>query len=354
MTAPLRRWLARRLLPVCTLLVACACASAAADGAWHLRVVGGTGRYAQHEARFWTEELPRLSQGRFRASLMPFDRAGVPGQKMLDLISVGVVPLGTVTLAHVAGEWPELAIPDMAGLSGDLASLRRMVQAFRPATERLLRERFNARLLAVYVYPAQVFFCRQPMQALAEIKGRRVRVSGYSQADFVRALGAEPVFTEFNAMMGMMESDGIDCAITGAMAGNAVGLHRVTGTLFTQPLNWGLTLFAVNEDAWAAFPPELQALLLEHMPRLEARNWAESDSDALAGVACNIGASTCEPARRGRMQAQAPGVADERLRRDILANAVLPGWMRRCGSACAELWNQTLAPLVGLRAGGRP
>lgn len=355
MTAPLRRRLARRLLPACTLLAACACAPAAEDG-WHLRVLGGLGGVDQyaHEVRFWTQELPRLSQGRFRASITPFDRAGVPGQKMLDLVSMGVVPLGTVLLSQVAGEWPELALPDMAGLSGDMTSLRRAVQAFRPAMEAMLHERFRSRLLAVYVYPAQVVFCKQPMKRLADLQGRRVRVSGYSQGDFVRALGAQPVFTEFAAVMSTMEAGGIECAITGAMSGNALGLHRITGTLFTQPLNWGLALFIVNEDAWTAFPPALQELLQSQVPQLEARVWAEAERDTQAGVVCNTGGGACEPARRGRMVAAAPDEADERLRQSILATAVLPGWMRRCGSACVDLWNQALAPLTGLRAGGRP
>jgi hypothetical protein len=31
---------------------------------------------------------------------------------------------------------------------------------------------------------------------------------------------------------------------------------------------------------------------------------------------------------------------------------VLPGFVRRCGARCGEVFNQTVAPLAGVRFGG--
>src|SRR3990167_7221487 len=65
------------------------------------RVVGGLAGISQSprwEEPFWTRELPRISGGRFRADIVPFDRAGVPGEEMLRLVQLGVVPFGTALL----------------------------------------------------------------------------------------------------------------------------------------------------------------------------------------------------------------------------------------------------------------
>ena len=59
----------------------------------------------------------------------------------------------------------------------DLASLRRNVDAYRPQLARLLRERHGVELLALYIYPAQVLFCRQPFRDLGDLSGRRVRTA---------------------------------------------------------------------------------------------------------------------------------------------------------------------------------
>lgn len=79
--------------------------------ALRLRVVGGlagVSQYLRHEEPFWTRTLGSLSQGRYTADIVPFDRAGVPGQDMLTFIRLGVVPFGTALLGLVAGQYPEL------------------------------------------------------------------------------------------------------------------------------------------------------------------------------------------------------------------------------------------------------
>jgi hypothetical protein len=46
----------------------------------------------------------------------------------------------------------------------------------------------------------------------------------------------------------------------------------------------------------------------------------------------------------------APPAADMHRLRQLLGEAVLPGWVARCGLPCAEAWNQTLAQMVGISA----
>ncbi|MFC7539519.1 hypothetical protein ACFQU2_08680 [Siccirubricoccus deserti] len=44
--------------------------------------------------------------------------------------------------------------------------------------------------------------------------------------------------------------------------------------------------------------------------------------------------------------------ADRAAVREILEKTVLPGFVRRCGARCGEVFNQVIAPIVGVRAGG--
>ncbi len=318
-----------------------------------LRIVGGLAainQYTRHEEQFWTKELARLSGGRYTASIVPFDRAGVPGQEMLNLMKLGVVPFGTALLSQVSTQYPELGTPDMAGLSPDMATLRRVVAAFRPYLEKTLRERHGVELLAIYVYPAQVLFCQKPMTRLTDIAGRRVRVSGSTQGDFIRALNGTPVFTEFSELMSNMKSGNTECAVTGTMSGNTLGLHTVTHYIYSMPLSWGLAAFAANRDTWNALPADLRRLLHDELPRLESAVWAESERETGEGVACNTGADSCGRGSKGTMIEVQPSAEDQRRRQEILTTRVLTGWVQRCGPICADVWNQTVGPVVGTRA----
>jgi len=318
-----------------------------------LRIVGGlagVSQYTKHEEQFWTKELPRLSEGRYSASIVPFDRAGVPGQEMLNLMRLGVIPFGTALLSQISVQYPELGTPDMAGLNPDIPTLRRTVAAFRPYLEQNLRDRYGAEVLAIYIYPAQAIFCAKPLRGLADLAGRRIRVSSATQADFVLAVNGTPVTTEFSEVMSNMNSGNIECAITGTMSGYSLGLNEVTHYLYTMPVSWGLAVFAANREVWSTLPPDLRALLRQELPKLERAVWAESERETGAGVACNTGAASCGKSKKGAMTAVSPTLQDEARRKDIFANKVLPAWVQRCGPICARVWDDTVGPVVGLRA----
>ena len=238
-------------------------APAAASGPMHLRVVGGlvgVNQYTRHEAPFWTEELPRRTNGRYAAEIVPFDRAGLRGQDMLQLLKIGAVPFGTALLSLSAPQDPIIAAPDLSGLNPDIATLRRSLAAYRPFLEKTLRER-GIEVLAIYTYPAQVVFCNKPFGGLADLAGRRVRVSSATQADLIEALGGRPVTTTFAEILPNLKSGNLECAVTGTMSGNTIGLHEVTSHLHTMALSWGLAIFGANRAAWQHLPVDLRTLL---------------------------------------------------------------------------------------------
>lgn len=348
----LRAWAAAALLAAAGGALAQAPAAAAAAAPLQLRIVGGlasVNQFTQQEEPFWTRQLPVLTGGRVRAEIVPFDRAGIRGQDMLRLLQLGVVPFGTALLSLSVTEDPLVGLVDLPGANPDMATLRRAVAAFRPVLASHLRQAHGVELLAVYAYPAQVLFCRQAFAELADLAGRRVRVSSPPQADFIEALGAVPVLAPFAEVLPRLKAGQLDCAITGTMSGNTIGLHQATSHLHTLPITWGLSLFAANKAAWAALPADLRQLLQRELPQLEQAIWADAERETGEGIACNSGKDSCKPALRGRMTVVQPSAADNDRLRTLLATTVLPRWAERCGPRCNEAWDSTLAPVVGVR-----
>lgn len=310
-----------------------------------LRVVGGlasVGQFTRLEEPFWSKDLARLSQGRFSADIVAFDRAAIPGIQMLQLLQLGVVPFGTMLMSHIASQYPQYAAPDLAGLNPSVTQVRTSFNAFLPYLETSLREHHGIELLAVYIYPAQVLFCKKALVGLADLAGRRIRISSSSQADFVIALGGVPLHTGFSQIMEALETGVLDCAITGASSGNTLGLHTVTSYLYPLPITWGMAIFGANSAVWHSLPAELRALLRRELPQLEARIWQDAERETMMGVHCNSGAPACVGASRGNMVAVPVSVQDERLRDEIFRSVVLTSWLKRCGGDCAALWLRTI------------
>lgn len=317
-----------------------------------LRIVGGlagVSQYKQLEAPFWEATLPRLSNGRITATIHPFDRSGLSGPDMLQLMRLGVVPFGTALLSVAASDEPELNPPDLAALNPTFEALRSTVGHFRPHMEALLRERYGIELLGVYAYPAQVVWCSAPFGGLKDLAGRRIRTSSVGQSEMMSALGAVPVITPFAEVVEAVRKKVVDCAVTGTMSGAEIGLPEVTTHIHAMAISWGLSIFAANRDAWLAISWEDRETLRQGIAGLEEQIWQAADRDTGTGLRCAVDAPGCTSEKRGKLTLVESGPADDALRRKVLVEAVLPRWIDRCGPGCVEVWNNHLGESTGLR-----
>lgn len=320
-----------------------------------LRIVGGladVNQFVQHERPFWTRTLQQRSNGRFSAEIVPLDRAGVPAQDMVRLMQIGVIPFGTIQISRVAPQDSAFSAADLAGLNPDVAALKKTVAAFRPFLENTLRQRYGIELLAIYIYPAQMVFCNRPITRLADLANQRVRVSGTTVADFIKAFGGIPVVTAMSDAVPRLRMGNVSCAVTGSMTGNTLGLHEASTHIFAMPITWGVTLFAANRDSWNALEPPLRVLLREELPQLESRIWQASEQETLEGLACNTGAQSCRSGHKGRMIAVPMDPQDDLRRQQVLRSHILPSWLRRCGADCASMWNNTIGPVHAIAVPG--
>jgi TRAP-type C4-dicarboxylate transport system substrate-binding protein len=325
----------------------------AADGPIQLKIVGGlatVSQYTKFEAPFWTSDVPQLTAGRVQTEIHPFDRSGLPGQEMLRLMRLGVVPYGTALLALVSGDEPELNAVDLPMLNPDMVSLQRTVDIYRSHLHRVLHERYGIELLGIYAYPAQVLYCAERFTTLKDLAGRKVRTSSVSQSEMMSALGAIPIVTPFSDMVDAMKKKVVDCAITGTMSGNQIGLSDVTSYISPMAISWGLSFFGANELAWNQLPPDIQDTLRNGIRKLELTIWDAADRETADGVACDVGSTKCVGGRISHMTLVPIGPADEALRQQLLTKIILPKWVQRCGSECVTAWNETLGPPLGIRA----
>lgn len=320
-----------------------------------LRVVGGLASgnlFPRFEQPFWEKTVPALTQGQVVADIVPFDRSGLRTNEVLRLVKLGVVPFGTMLMGGILEADPELAAADLAGMNPDMDSLRRSLAAFRPHLEAVMRERHGIETLAIYVYPAQVTFCNREFSSLSDLAGRRIRISNPSQADLLKPFGAIPLQMEFAQVVNNMRNGNVECAITGAMTGNTIGLAEVATHIGTRATTWGLSVFGANVSAWQALPPKVRATLGAELPKLEKAIWADAEAITQEGVACNLGRKSCLSGMPGRMK-EVSNPADDAKLKEAFRTSVLPAWVARCGDQCVQVWNQILEPVTGVRAEGR-
>jgi TRAP-type C4-dicarboxylate transport system substrate-binding protein len=325
----------------------------AADSPIQLKVVGGlagVSQYTKLEEPFWTHEVPELTDGRVQAEIHPFDRSGLPGQEMLQLMRLGVVPFGTALLAQVSGDEPELNAVDLPTLNPDMASLRKTVELYRDQLHDTLQQKYGIELLGIYAYPAQVLYCAQSFRTLKDLAGRKVRTSSVGQSEMMSALGAIPIVTPFSGIVTAIKTDVVDCAITGTMSGGEIGLPNVTSYISPMSISWGLSFFGANKLAWDQLPSDVRIALRSGIQKLELSIWDAADRETTSGLACDVGSSECADGKAFHMHLVPMTAEDEMLRKQLLTKSILPKWIRRCGNECVTAWNGTLGSALGIQA----
>lgn len=318
----------------------------------HLKVTGGLSNltaYTDYERPFWTETIPQKSGGKVTADVKGFNEMGIKGPELLRLLGSGVLEFGTATLSYFASDNPINEAIDLAGLAPDVNTAREVTNAFEPVYAKLYGERNNVKLLGISTYPGQVFFCNAEIKGLADIKGKKVRISSRTQSDFVQALGGTSVTMAFGEVVPALQNGVVDCAITGSLSGYSAKWYEVATHLIALPINWNQQIHAVNGRAWAKFSPALQAFLQTEINGLMNQIWEAAALQTQEGYDCNSGAAACTRAEKGKMTLVEPSAADLEFLAGI-RQQVIDSWAKRCSAKCVADFNDTIGKTLGLSA----
>lgn len=318
----------------------------------HLKVTGGLSNltaYQQYEQPFWTKTIPEASKGQVTAEIKGFNEMGIKGPELLRLMGSGVIEFGTATLSYFASDNPINEAIDLAGLAPDVKTAREVTKVFEPVYAKLYGQDNNVKLLGISTYPAQVLFCNAEIKGLADIKGKKVRTSSRTQADFVEALGGSSVTMAFGEVVPALQNKVVDCAITGSLSGYSAKWYEVSTHLVALPINWNQQIHAVNGKTWASFKPETQKFLQTQVDGLVNQIWDAAAKQTQEGYDCNIGAAACTQAAKGKMVLVQPSAADrEQLRK--IRDQVVAKWAARCNAQCVNDFNATIGKQLGMVA----
>jgi len=303
------------------------------------------------------KQVPAWSNGRVEIEPSTWAEYGVQAADILNLVRQGQIDVGAAPLAQVSGQVPFLEIADLAGLSPDVETARKVSEAVIDASNSEL-ERFGIKIIGTYPFPANIMFCKGEVANLAGLKGHKVRTFGPSQNDLVQSLGAQTVSIGFPEVYGALERGVADCAVTAALSGNAAKWYEVTGSMLNIAVSWGTGGYYVSLDWWNGLAPEVRDFVGAVYAKVENEEWALAAAGTADGVACNSGdAANCKigvlvPADKA-MSVVTPGDEDRALLRKTLSDVVIPAWVARCGSGCAEKFNTILGPVTGLTAAAK-
>jgi TRAP-type C4-dicarboxylate transport system substrate-binding protein len=115
-------------------------------------------------------------------------------------------------------------------------------------------------LLGQYYYPLQVAWSRGALASLADMKGRKFRVTSPEQGEYVRRLGGTPVTLGAAEVPSALDRGVVDGVFTASSGGGKIWKDLLKSSYRLGP-NFFDASIAVNRSAFEKLAPDVQAKL---------------------------------------------------------------------------------------------
>lgn len=342
----------RITLPFSILLCLLFISSNGLAGTDKLRVVGSWSSltlYKNFEKPFWTEVVP--AEMGIETSMTSLSQVKLKGPAVVRQMSMGVFDVVHTVADYIVSDSPDLAGLDLPGVAMDIETAKKAVDAYRPALAKYLAEDFDVKLLSVVPYPAQVLFSSVPISGLDDLKGKKIRASGWTTSEFVSALGATGVTMSFSEVPQALQRGVVDCAITGSLSGYSAGWGEVSDYIYPLPVGgWDYVIGVISMNTWNNLSAEqqtkLQMLITE---KLEEPGWAVTAKETQEGIACLTGKECPHGEPQNLMEVPVTDDARQRVK-EVLVNNVLPALAEKVKPETMSTWNKTIGEVVGIQA----
>jgi TRAP-type C4-dicarboxylate transport system substrate-binding protein len=320
-----------------------------------MRVAGNFSSNRKHVEdveRPFFDSLARNSGISIRMNYNPMDVVGAQAQDALRLIRSGAFDVMSVQIGQASKDDPFFEGLDLIGVSTDMAQLRKAVDAYRGAFDKRLQTKFNAKVLTLWPFGPQVFYCNKEIKTLDDLKGFKVRSFTPSMAALVQYLGATPVTLQFSEVYPALQRGVVNCGVTSPTSGNSGKWPEVTTHFLPLSVSGSVQGHFVNLDHWKKYAPADQRKLEAEFKKLEERMWALAEGVNTDASNCNVGREPCKENTKYGMKLVEVSPADTAKVKAAVTAVVLPLWKQTCNrvdQTCSQAWNETVGKVAGLR-----
>jgi len=296
--------------------------------------------------------LPAASGLTMAINYNPMDILNVQAADALRLLRSGTFDVMSVQIGMASRDDPFFEGIDLIGVSTDMKQLRAAVDAYREAFDARLQQRFNAKVMTLWPFGPQVFYCNKEIRSIDDVRGLKVRSFTPSMAALVQHLGAIPVTLQFSEVYPSLQRGVVDCGVTSPTSGNSGKWPEVTSHFLPLSVSGSVQGHFMNLDHWKRYSPQAQARLLAEFKKMEDQMWALAETANGDAINCNVGRDPCADGTKYAMKLVEVSAEDQRKINAAVTAVVLPIWKQTCNRvdpACTAAWNDTVGRARGFK-----
>ena len=317
-----------------------------------LRVLGLVSTHKTHTAleKSFYETLGAETGLDIAVNFNPLDVLGINMQDTMRVVRAGTFDIVETTVGSASRDDPFLEGIDLIGVSPNIETLEEVVNAYRDVFSQRVEEKFNAKVLTLWPFGPQIFYCKGEVNDIADMKGLRVRSYTPTMSALVESFGATPVTLQFAEVYPALQRGVAECAITSPTSGNTGNWPEVTDSLYMLSISWSVQTHLMNLDTWNGLSEDAQTKLMASYGDLEGKYWEMARTNNGKAVKCSTG-QECEEYLPFEMTEVTPNEADLAALNASVEAVILPTGAETCNATfpeCSKGWNETIGAVRGL------
>ncbi len=214
----------------------------------------------------WTKEIEQKSGGEITFKIFPGSQMGPP-PKYYDIARTGRAEVVWSAHGFTPGRFPLTELSNMPFLIGSAEIGTKVLNDGTLRDKYLDKEHRGVKVLALMTHqPGNIHTASKPVQAIADMKGLRIRFASQTIREFIRALGGTPRGLPPTQIVDQMQKGTLDGAFID-YGGAGIAFRMGPVTKYTTEMYSYVTSFCVcmNAKAYAALSSKLKKVVDDTM-----------------------------------------------------------------------------------------
>lgn len=193
-------------------------------------------------------------------------------------IQTGQIALGEIFKSNLGPEDPMFEVDAIPFFAAGYKEARALLEVSRaPITERFMKQ--GLRVLYMCPWPSQMFYTKQPINGLADLKGLKMRTYNVQTARLAQLMGTVPTTVQATEIPQAFTTGIIDTMFTAGGTGVTTKAWEYTKFVYDTQAWVPKNVAFVNERAFQALPDNLKKVVLEQAAIAEKRGWEMSEAE---------------------------------------------------------------------------
>ena len=255
-----------------TAALALSCAGAAlAQARWDLPTAYPPSNYHTENIVQFAKDVEAATGGKLKITVHA-NASLFKAPEIKRAVQSGQAQAGEILLANYANENPVYALDGVPFLATTYPEARRLYDASKPATDKLLAAQ-GMKILFSVPWAPQGIYSKREVNSVADLRGIKWRAYSPATAKIAELIGAQPVQIQQAELSAAMATGVIEAFMTSGSTGYDTKTYEYIKNFYDTQAWIPKNVVLVNAKAYAALDPATQATVAKVAADAEARGW---------------------------------------------------------------------------------